>query len=356
MAVPWIAVCTDAQGRRPGHPILDAGRPHPRTYGSTARVLGTYVRERGTLALETAVAKLTGASRPARLGLRDRGVLRDGAFADLVVFDPATVADVATYVGPAQLPRRHRARRRQRPASRSGRAGDRRAGRAAAAASRMTRTTTRRRAVAGPATEAAAIAPLPGGPLPYTLRHSPAGARAAGRHPSRARRRRHRARDPYRADATASAGPSSSSVNASRGCAVIWPATPTSVPSSRPAAAPATAGPSGSKAGCCRVRVVPPWSVLRRSDVARVRRRARHPSRRPATSGRMPRSSRPGCAQAAPRHPSPRRRPRRRARRPPARRHAARPAQPLGECLARRPTLVLVAAGPRAAARPSRRS
>ena len=45
MAVPWIAVCTDAEGRRPGHPILDAGRPHPRTYGSTARVLG-HVRPR----------------------------------------------------------------------------------------------------------------------------------------------------------------------------------------------------------------------------------------------------------------------------------------------------------------------
>ncbi len=40
LAVPWIAVCTDASGRRPGHPILDAGKPHPRTYGSTARVLG----------------------------------------------------------------------------------------------------------------------------------------------------------------------------------------------------------------------------------------------------------------------------------------------------------------------------
>ena len=103
MAVPWIAVCTDAEGRRPGHPILDAGRPHPRTYGSTARVLGTYVRDRGVLPLETAVAKLSGVPA-ARLGLHDRGVVREGAFADLVVFDPATVADVATYLAPARYP------------------------------------------------------------------------------------------------------------------------------------------------------------------------------------------------------------------------------------------------------------
>ena len=103
LAVPWIGVCTDAQSRRPGHPILDAGRPHPRTYGSTAHVLGTYVRDRGTLGLETAVAKLTGMSAT-RLGLRDRGVLRDGAFADLVAFDPATVADVATYEHPSVHP------------------------------------------------------------------------------------------------------------------------------------------------------------------------------------------------------------------------------------------------------------
>ena len=103
MAVPWVAVCTDAEGRRPGHVILDAGRPHPRTYGSTARVLGTYVRERGVLALETAVAKLT--SVPAmRLGLRDRGVIREGGHADLVVFDPLTVADEATYTTPARHP------------------------------------------------------------------------------------------------------------------------------------------------------------------------------------------------------------------------------------------------------------
>jgi N-acyl-D-amino-acid deacylase len=103
LAVPWIGVCTDAEGRRPGHPILDAGLPHPRTYGSTARVLGTYVRERETLGLETAVAKLTGVSA-ARLGLRDRGVLREGAFGDVVVFDPKTVADEATYSQPSRHP------------------------------------------------------------------------------------------------------------------------------------------------------------------------------------------------------------------------------------------------------------
>ena len=103
LGVPWIAVCTDASSRRPGHPVLDAGRPHPRTYGTTARVLGTYVRERGTLALETAVEKLTSVPA-AQVGLRDRGVLREGAYADLVVFDPATVADVATYEEPARHP------------------------------------------------------------------------------------------------------------------------------------------------------------------------------------------------------------------------------------------------------------
>jgi N-acyl-D-aspartate/D-glutamate deacylase len=104
MAVPWIAVCTDAQGRRPGHPILDAGRPHPRTYGTTARVLGTYARDRRVVSLETAVAKLS--SVPAgRLGLRDRGVVREGAMADLVVLDAAKIGEEATYTDPARYPR-----------------------------------------------------------------------------------------------------------------------------------------------------------------------------------------------------------------------------------------------------------
>ena len=103
MRVPWIAVCTDAEGRRPGHPILGAGVPHPRTYGSTARVLGEFARERRVIDLETAVAKLS-AVPAARVGLRDRGVLREGAFADVVVFDPLTVADLATYEQPAVHP------------------------------------------------------------------------------------------------------------------------------------------------------------------------------------------------------------------------------------------------------------
>jgi N-acyl-D-aspartate/D-glutamate deacylase len=103
LRVPWIAVCTDAEGRRPGDPILDVGVPHPRTYGTTARVLGRYVRGRRTLGLETAIAKMT--SVPAgRIGLVDRGVVRTGAFADIVVFDPATVADKATYEQPAIHP------------------------------------------------------------------------------------------------------------------------------------------------------------------------------------------------------------------------------------------------------------
>jgi len=103
LATPWIAVCTDADARRPDHPVLGRGMPHPRGYGTSARVLGRYVRERRVLSLETAIAKLT--SVPAqRLGLRDRGRLEPGLAADLVVFDPATVIDVATFDDPARYP------------------------------------------------------------------------------------------------------------------------------------------------------------------------------------------------------------------------------------------------------------
>lgn len=79
--------------------LLVGGRPHPRAWGTFPHYLGHYVREEGVLGLEECVARMTG--RPAaRLGLTDRGVLRVGAVADLVLFDPATVAAGATFDDP----------------------------------------------------------------------------------------------------------------------------------------------------------------------------------------------------------------------------------------------------------------
>lgn len=81
--------------------ILIGDKPHPRGWGTFPRFLGHYVRDEGVLSLEDAVAHFT--SRPAAvLGLNDRGVLREGAVADLVVFDPDTIADRATFAEPRQ--------------------------------------------------------------------------------------------------------------------------------------------------------------------------------------------------------------------------------------------------------------
>ena len=80
-------------------PIFGRANPHPRSYGTFARVLGLYVREKKTLPLEEAVRKMS--SFPAaRLRLADRGVIRPGMKADLVLFDPATVRDTATFEKP----------------------------------------------------------------------------------------------------------------------------------------------------------------------------------------------------------------------------------------------------------------
>lgn len=79
------------------------GRTHPRLYGTFPRVLGRYVREHGVLTLEKAVWKMTGAPA-ARLRLANRGVIRPGAAADLVLFDPETVNDTATYEDPCRYP------------------------------------------------------------------------------------------------------------------------------------------------------------------------------------------------------------------------------------------------------------
>jgi N-acyl-D-aspartate/D-glutamate deacylase len=78
-------------------------KPSPRTYGSFPRVLGQFVREEALLSLEEAVRSMTSAAA-ARLGLRERGLVRDGYAADLVVFDPAIVRSNATYDEPRQYP------------------------------------------------------------------------------------------------------------------------------------------------------------------------------------------------------------------------------------------------------------
>ena len=78
-------------------------KPAPRTYGSFPRILGQFVRDEALLSLEEAVRKMTSAAA-ARLGLRQRGMLRDGLIADIVVFDPATVRSNATYEQPRQFP------------------------------------------------------------------------------------------------------------------------------------------------------------------------------------------------------------------------------------------------------------
>jgi N-acyl-D-amino-acid deacylase len=78
-------------------------KPSPRTYGSYPRILGQFVRDEQLLSLEEAVRKMTGAAA-ARLGLKDRGTIRDGNLADLVVFDPATVRSNATYDEPRRFP------------------------------------------------------------------------------------------------------------------------------------------------------------------------------------------------------------------------------------------------------------
>ena len=78
---------------------LRAGHPHPRSFGTFARVLGEYVRTRRLLRLEDAVRKMT-SMNAAKAGLIDRGLLRPGQFADVTVFDPDQVVDRATYLDP----------------------------------------------------------------------------------------------------------------------------------------------------------------------------------------------------------------------------------------------------------------
>jgi dihydroorotase/N-acyl-D-amino-acid deacylase len=99
MSQPWIKFGTDADG---SDPDSLKGLTHPRAYGNYPRILGRYVRERHVLTLEDAVRKMSSAVAE-RLSIPDRGLLREGYYADVVVFDPNTVIDNATYDKPSQV-------------------------------------------------------------------------------------------------------------------------------------------------------------------------------------------------------------------------------------------------------------
>src|SRR5262249_5505294 len=101
LAQPWTSVCNDSQGTSP-EGLLGKEHPHPRAYGTFPRILRKYVREEKKLTLEDAIRKFS--ALPAqRMRLADRGVLKTGMWADLVVFDPETIRDVATFEDPNRL-------------------------------------------------------------------------------------------------------------------------------------------------------------------------------------------------------------------------------------------------------------
>jgi len=93
---------SDSSARAP-YGVLGKGKPHPRTYGTFPRILGQYVRKEGILTMENAIRKMT--SLPAqKLKLRDRGLIREGLWADIVIIDPKRVIDQATYQNPHRYP------------------------------------------------------------------------------------------------------------------------------------------------------------------------------------------------------------------------------------------------------------
>ena len=98
----FVTIGTDSSALR-AEGVLAQGSPHPRSYGTFPRVLGKYAREDKVISMHEAVHRMTGAAA-AQMGIRDRGVIRDRYMADLVVFNPSTVKDTATYERPHQYP------------------------------------------------------------------------------------------------------------------------------------------------------------------------------------------------------------------------------------------------------------
>lgn len=101
IALPWVSLCSDSGSIAPEPPFTNS-QPHPRAYGSFARLLGKYVREEQVITLEDGIHRMTGLPA-ANLKLDRRGLLAEGYYADIVVFDPETVADKATFENPHQL-------------------------------------------------------------------------------------------------------------------------------------------------------------------------------------------------------------------------------------------------------------
>ena len=97
MRQPYTMTSSDG-----GLVAMGEGKPHPRNYGTFARKVQTYVRERGTVTFEDAIRSMT--SLPAAVfGMKDRGMIREGIAADILIFDPAKIVDRSTYVDPHHL-------------------------------------------------------------------------------------------------------------------------------------------------------------------------------------------------------------------------------------------------------------
>jgi N-acyl-D-amino-acid deacylase len=103
MRQPWVSIGSDAGAAAVLGEDDDIGLPHPRAYGTFPRIIAKYVREEGVLTLEDAVRKMT--SWPAsRMKMKDRGMIKPGQWADVVIFDYATIQDNATWDEPMRTP------------------------------------------------------------------------------------------------------------------------------------------------------------------------------------------------------------------------------------------------------------
>jgi N-acyl-D-amino-acid deacylase len=102
MKFPWVSVGTDSSAIKP-EGELGRGQPHPRSYGTFPRILGHYVRDERVVPLPEAIRKMTSLAA-SQMKIAERGTLKEGYFADVVIFDPTTIADTATFEKPHQYP------------------------------------------------------------------------------------------------------------------------------------------------------------------------------------------------------------------------------------------------------------